>query len=144
MVLENRALLGQASTLILDEFHERSQDIDLLLALLLSEGRTSLVIMSATLEGERVSRHVGAIHLSAPGRLFPVDVHYLPGEGVLPDALELPARVERALGEARDAPGDVLVFLPGKAEIEACAERGATRRHGITQFEHFIVGHASS
>lgn len=121
MVLRNRSLLGSARTVILDEFHERSLDIDLLLALLLSERSAALVILSATLDGERVSRHVGGVHLSAPGRLFPVDIRYLPGRGLLPDALELPQRVQEALGEARDAAGDVLVFLPGKAEIEACA-----------------------
>ena len=121
MVLRNRALLGRAGTVILDEFHERSLEVDLLLGLLLLEPGSALVIMSATLEGERVSRHVGGAHLSAPGRLFPVDVRHLPGRGVLPDALDLPLRVQQALGEARDAPGDVLVFLPGKAEIEACA-----------------------
>jgi ATP-dependent helicase HrpB len=120
-VLRNRALLAGAGTLILDEFHERSLEVDLLLALVLSDGGPALVIMSATLEGERVSRHVGGVHLSAPGRLFPVDIRHLPGRGVLPDAAELPARVRQALGEAQDAPGDVLVFLPGKAEIEACA-----------------------
>jgi ATP-dependent helicase HrpB len=121
MVLRNRSLLGSARTVILDEFHERSLDIDLLLALLLSERSAALVIMSATLDGERISRHVGGVHLSAPGRLFPVDIRHLPGRGVLPDALDLPQRVQLALDEARDAAGDVLVFLPGKAEIEACA-----------------------
>jgi ATP-dependent helicase HrpB len=121
IVLRNRSLLAGARTVILDEFHERSLDIDLLLALLLSERSSALVIMSATLEGERVSRHVGGAHLSAPGRLFPVAIRYLPGRGLLPEPLELPARVQRALEEARDAPGDVLVFLPGKAEIAACA-----------------------
>jgi ATP-dependent RNA helicase HrpB len=120
MVLRNRALLGSASTVILDEFHERSLEVDLLLALLVSEPSSALVIMSATLEGERVSRHVGGVHLSAPGRLFPVDIRYLAGHGASPEALGLAARVQHALGEARDAPGDVLVFLPGKAEIEAC------------------------
>jgi ATP-dependent helicase HrpB len=127
MVLRNRALLGSAGTVILDEFHERSLEIDLLLGLLLSERHSALVIMSATLDGERVSQHVGGVHLRAPGRLFPVDIRHLPGRGVLPDAVDLPARVEQALGEARDAPGDVLVFLPGKAEIEACVNfiRGA-------------------
>ena len=121
MALRNRALLARAGTVILDEFHERSLEIDLLLGLLVSERRSALVIMSATLEGERLSRHVGGVHLNAPGRLFPVSIRHLPGRGMLPDPSDLPARVQQALGEARDAPGDVLVFLPGKAEIEACA-----------------------
>lgn len=121
MVLRNRALLGSAACVILDEFHERSLEVDLLLGLLLAEPGPALVIMSATLEGERVGRHVGGTHLSAPGRLFPVDIRYLPGRALLPDALELPERVQQALDEARQAPGDVLVFLPGKAEIQACA-----------------------
>jgi ATP-dependent helicase HrpB len=121
MVLRNRSLLASARTVILDEFHERSLDLDLLLALLLSERNAALVIMSATLDGERISRHVRGVHLSAPGRLFPVEIRYLPGRGLLPEALDLPKRVQLALDEARDAAGDVLVFLPGKAEIEACA-----------------------
>lgn len=120
MVLRNRALLARAETVILDEFHERGLELDLLLALLLSERRAGLVILSATLEGDRVARHVRGTHLSAEGRTFPVEVRYLPGAEVLPDSAELPARVQRALRAASDTPGDVLVFVPGKAEIEAC------------------------
>ncbi len=121
MLLRHRRLLEGAHTVILDEFHERSLEIDLLLALLLSEPSAALVIMSATLEGERVASHVGGVHLNAPGRAYPVDVRYLPGREALPDTFELPARVQRALSAAAGDPGDVLVFLPGKAEIEACA-----------------------
>ena len=122
VALRNRALLESAGTVILDEFHERSLELDLLLALLLRSGRAGLVIMSATLEGERVARHVGGVHLSAAGRAFPVDVRYLRGADVLPEASDLPARVQQALRAAASDPGDVLVFLPGKAEIEACAD----------------------
>ncbi len=127
MVLRNRALLASARTVILDEFHERSLETDLLLALLLREPSAALVIMSATLEGERVAAHVGGTHLTADGRAFPVDIRYLPGREVLPDSADLPSRVERAVAAAAKDPGDVLVFLPGKAEIEACADalRGA-------------------
>ncbi|HVZ34000.1 MAG TPA: helicase-related protein, partial [Polyangiaceae bacterium] len=99
----------------------RSLDTDLLLALLLCEPSSALVILSATLDGERVSRHVGGTHLSATGRTFPVDIRYLPGREVLPDGADLASRVERALVAATADPGDVLVFLPGKAEIESCA-----------------------
>ena len=127
LVLRNRALLDTARTVVLDEFHERSLDTDLLLALLLRRGHTQLVIMSATLDAERVAQHVGGVHLRATGRTFPVDIRYLPGLATLPDQLELPQRVAQAVAAAANDPGDVLVFLPGKAEIEACAQalRGA-------------------
>jgi ATP-dependent helicase HrpB len=122
LLLRDRALLDGADTLIVDEFHERSLDVDLLLALSLRARRKALVVMSATLEGERVARHVGGVHLSAPGRAFPVDIRYVPGRDVLPSAADLPARVRQALDLAAHDPGDVLVFLPGKAEIEACQD----------------------
>ncbi|MDB4987700.1 MAG: ATP-dependent helicase, partial [Myxococcaceae bacterium] len=75
----------------------------------------------------RVAEHVGGVHLMAEGRAFPVELRYLPGRSTLPDGTELPQRVALALGAAADDPGDVLVFLPGKAEIEACTQavRGA-------------------
>jgi len=122
MVLRNRSLLEHARTVVLDEFHERSLDLDLLLALLLQRRDAALLVMSATLEGERVATHVGGVHLTAEGRAFPVDVRYLPGREVLPDIGDLPARVARAIDISKHDPGDVLVFLPGKGEIEACAD----------------------
>ena len=121
LVLRSRELLAQADCVILDEFHERSLDVDLLLALCLREPRGRLVIMSATLEGERVAQHVGGQHLSASGRAYDVSIRHLASGGVLPHATDLPARVGEALQAAQKDPGDVLVFLPGKAEIEACA-----------------------
>lgn len=121
MVLRNKTLLASARTLILDEFHERSLELDLLLALLLCERNAALVILSATIEGERVAQHVAGVHLTAAGRTFAVDVRHLSGPDVLPSVTDLPARVQHALGVAANDPGDVLVFLPGKAEIEACA-----------------------
>jgi ATP-dependent helicase HrpB len=129
MVLRDRALLASADTVVLDEFHERGLELDLLLALLLRTRRARLVIMSATLEGERVAAHVGGVHLSAAGRAYPVDVRYLPGRDVLPEPVDLPLRVQQALHAAANDDGDVLVFLPGKAEIEACADM---LRGGVT------------
>jgi ATP-dependent helicase HrpB len=121
MALRDRSLLESAQTVILDEFHERSLDTDLLLALLMRQRACALVIMSATIEAQRVAEHVGGQHVAVTGRAFPVAIHYLPGRSSLPDADELPQRVRSALGAAAKDPGDVLVFLPGKAEIEACA-----------------------
>lgn len=122
IVLRDRALLASAETVMLDEFHERSLEVDLLLALLLATPPKHLVVMSATLEGERVAAHVGGVHVRAEGSAFPVEVRYLPGREVLPDADELPARVRAAIEASAIDPGDVLVFLPGKAEIDACAQ----------------------
>ena len=123
IVLRQPGLLEGSATVILDEFHERTLDVDLLLALLIrrrTPSRQRLVIMSATLDGDRVAEHVGGDHLSAEGRAFPVDIRYLGRGDALPDAGELPSRVRAAIDGAAGDSGDILVFLPGKAEIEAC------------------------
>lgn len=127
VVLRRPALLDGARTVILDEFHERGLDVDLLLALILRRRgeraeQARLVVMSATLDGARVAAHVGGEHLSAEGRAFPVDVRYVERGDALPDARELTTRTARAIAASSGDPGDVLVFLPGKAEIEACRE----------------------
>lgn len=106
---------------VLDEFHERSLDTDLLLALLMKRA-AKLTVMSATLEGDRVAAHVGGRHLRAEARTYPVTIRHM-GDGAAqlpsPDGLE--DRVRRALDACRSDPGDVLVFLPGKGEIVECA-----------------------
>ncbi len=122
MVLRDRALLASASTVILDEFHERSLETDLLLALLPKHTRASLVVMSATLEAERVVGHLGGVLVTGEGRTFPVETRHPGGQPLLPDAQDLAARVRAAVDAAGRDAGDVLVFLPGKAEIEACAQ----------------------
>ena len=129
LVLRNRAVLDSAACVILDEFHERSLDTDLLLALLLRRPRARLVIMSATLDGERIARHVAGQHLVAEGKTYEVAMRYLPEGEVMPHAKTLAGRVQSALTAAAKDPGDVLVFLPGKAEIEACMQslRGSYR-----------------
>jgi ATP-dependent helicase HrpB len=131
MVLRDPSLLRTADTVILDEFHERSLELDLLLALLLHRPAKSLVIMSATLDAERVASHVGGVHLRAEGQSHRVEVRYLSDSAASrPEASELPARVRKALDAVQNEPGDVLVFLPGKAEIEACMRAFASSRDG--------------
>ena len=108
---------------IFDEFHERSLDADLALALCLN-GRELLrddpplkiLLMSATLEGERLSRLLDdAPVVSSEGRMHPVDIRwsrpFQAGEFIEPRVLE---SVLLALAEQ---PGSLLVFLPGQAEI---------------------------
>ena len=120
IALRDAKLVESAQTVVLDEFHERSLDVDLLLALLMRQRKNGLVVMSATIDGERVARHVNGVYLAAEGRTFPVDVRYLEQGDALPDPNDLTARVVRALASAAGDPGDILVFLPGKAEIEGC------------------------
>jgi ATP-dependent helicase HrpB len=120
IVLRDKQLADRAETVILDEFHERTLDVDLLLALLVRRRPAGLVVMSATLDGDRVARHVEGVHLTAQGRTFPVDVRYLGRGDALPDSSDMPSRVRAAIEGAAGDPGDVLVFLPGKAEIDAC------------------------
>lgn len=111
------------ATLVLDEFHERTLDLDLLLALALKREQPRLVVMSATLEGDRIAAHLGGVHLAGEGRQFPVTVRYISGNAEQPDIRGLDARVNAALTRARNDPGDVLVFLPGKGEIAHLAAR---------------------
>ncbi|MFJ3076358.1 ATP-dependent helicase HrpB [Pseudomonas sp. NPDC087029] len=115
--------LDGVGLLIFDEYHERSLDADLALALSLNgrellrdEPALKILLMSATLEGERLSRLLDdAPVVSSEGRMHPVDIQwgrpYQPGEFIEPRVLDC---VLQALA---DQAGSVLVFLPGQAEI---------------------------
>ncbi|HZZ85959.1 MAG TPA: ATP-dependent helicase HrpB [Anaeromyxobacteraceae bacterium] len=127
-LLSDPTLPGVAAVL-LDEFHERHLHGDLALALLRRLQRTSrpdlkLVAMSATLDAAPVARFLDAPSLRSEGRLFPVEVEYLsPAEPARPDVrLEqlVSGAVRKAVGAAPE--GDVLVFLPGAAEIRRARE----------------------
>src|SRR3954447_12359112 len=121
-VLTNRLLSGDSlppdSIVILDEFHERHLETDLALAILrrLTRSRRDLrvVIMSATLDTEDLSRKLGgAPVINVAGRNFPVDVLYSPASS---ESLEeqVAGAVARAAGTTAN---HILVFLPGSAEI---------------------------
>ena len=102
---------------MLDEFHERHLDADLALALLRRLQMTSrpdlkLVVMSATLNAGPISEYLDrSPTIRSEGRLFDVAVSYTP-----PSPLPLEEQVAKAI-EAHQPNGDVLVFLPGAAEI---------------------------
>jgi len=115
--------MPEFAAVVLDEFHERGLDTDLLLALLLDRGPGDLLVMSATLAAERVARHLGRVHVRAEGRAFDVEVSHVPGQALLPDNRGLEDRVDEALRRAAHDAGDVLVFLPGKAEIARIGDR---------------------
>lgn len=116
---------GKFGIVIVDEFHERGWEVDLAVALLRVEAHAStgpkLVVCSATLDLEPLGQSLGAEVIEAPGRSFPVEIAY---DGPpSPTPVDLAPRVRHAVLRALAAsPGDVLVFLPGKAEIDACAD----------------------
>ena len=119
----DRELLAY-DTIIIDEAHERSLNIDFLLGwlrqLLPRRPDLKLIITSATLDPERLSRHFGDCPiLKVEGRTYPVDTRYRPPE---PDG-DLEVAVADAVAECwRGGPaGDVLVFLPGEREINDLA-----------------------
>jgi ATP-dependent helicase HrpB len=125
-MLQSDPELGAVGCVIFDEFHERSLQADLGLALCLDaraalDGTFRVLVMSATLDGARVATLLGDASLvEVPGRPFPVEIVYAGrGAPLLPGGVESPERlvaqvVRRALGESS---GDLLVFLPGAGEI---------------------------
>lgn len=128
MLQDDPELSGVAAVLF-DEFHERSLDADLGLALALDARALrpdlKILVMSATIDGARVSKLLdGAPVIDSPGRTFPVDTIYTE-----PDPLErLEDQVTKAVLKAmREHEGSALVFLPGQGEIVRVAERLATR-----------------
>ena len=130
-------LLRQYDTLIIDEAHERSLNIDFLLGylktLLVRRRDLKLIVTSATLDAERFATHFASRGRPAPiievsGRLYPIEMRYRPYEEQK-DA-DLNSAIVDAVGEAhRTGPGDVLVFLPGEREIREAAE--ALRKHAF-------------
>lgn len=122
MVLADRGMTSRYDTIVLDEFHERSLDLDLLLALLRRDPKAPrIVVTSATLDGDRIATHLGGTHITAEGRAYPVSIEYADAGALLPRVDDLASRVRDAVMRVGATQGDVLVFLPGKAEIEAAA-----------------------
>ncbi|QIT54309.1 ATP-dependent RNA helicase [Aquisalimonas sp. 2447] len=117
--------LSQFATVVLDEFHERRWDTDLLLALLQARGQHRLVLTSATVDGERLASFLHGHHLEAPGQGHPVTVHHLAeGPREMPASKDLAARMAAAVQRAlQETDGDVLAFLPGRGEIRATAQQ---------------------
>lgn len=126
--------VARFDVIIVDEFHERTVENDLVLALALDRAEHRLVVMSATLDGEEVARYIGGEWLQAAGEMYPVTVEYDPPisrggtRSLLPTGRDLDRRVAAALDRVEDRPGDVLVFLPGKGEIQACYNLLQNRR----------------
>jgi ATP-dependent helicase HrpB len=131
-MLQDDPTLDGIGALLFDEFHERHLPGDLGLALALDVQASlrpdlRIVLMSATLDGERLADFLDAPRLSSAGRSWPVTVAHFPARRE--EKLEQQARrmVEHALVEH---PGDVLVFLPGRREIARTASALASNLAG--------------
>ena len=118
-MLQDDAMLEDVGAILFDEFHERhlAGDLGLALALDVQAGLREdlrLVVMSATLDGEKLAAFLDAPRLSSAGRSYPVRVAHYPARR--DEAIE--HQVKRAVEHALTGhPGDVLVFLPGQREI---------------------------
>ena len=138
MIQDDPALEGVAAV-VFDEFHERSLNADLGLALALDaqavlRPELRILIMSATLEAQRLGQWMPAPVVSSAGFLFPIDTHYLDPRRVvsgrtsaLPNkpnerlAELVPAQVKLALNTHPE--GDILVFLPGVGDLQRSARK---------------------
>jgi len=130
-MLQHDPLLEGVAAVLFDEFHERSLQSDLGLALCLHAQRLvredlRLVIMSATLDGAAVGERIDAPVLVSEGRAFPVETRYRPRRE-REWAEDAVARVVREAVTEHE--GDILAFLPGAAEIRRCAARLADLPH---------------
>ncbi len=124
--LQHDPALTEIAVVIFDEFHERSLNTDLSLALCLDSQAAlrpdlRLLLMSATLDTAGIARLLGnAPVVTTTGRSYPVTTHYLDHNPLRHDTGLVVTAIHRALTEHS---GDVLVFLPGGAEIRAVAQR---------------------
>jgi ATP-dependent helicase HrpA len=130
--------LAAYDTIIIDEAHERSLNIDFLLGylrqLLPRRPDLKVIITSATIDAERFAQHFATAGGPAPvinvsGRLYPVEVRYRPfrDEDDADDRTLMDGIVDAVDECAGAGPGDILVFLPGEREIREAAE--ALRKH---------------
>ena len=122
--LQNDPELGDVGLIIFDEFHERSihADLALMLALEVQEAYRDdlkLLVMSATIDTTQISAYLGdAPVMQVAGRTFPVDLTYA-GKASSYLAEHVAKQLQHAL---TDSSGDVLVFLPGQADIKRCIQ----------------------
>ena len=122
--------LRDYDTLIIDEAHERSLNIDFILgylrALLPKRPDLKVIITSATIDVDRFSQHFdNAPVIEVSGRLFPVEVHYLGDSDGAEDGVEdkIVRAVDGIVAEDFGPRGDVLIFLPGEREIRDLSRR---------------------
>ena len=131
MIVDDATLDG-VSVVIFDEFHERSINSDLALALTRQAQQIirpdlKVVIMSATIDASNICAALQAPLIESEGRMFPVELHYADKDT---DPRDIAAAAASTTIEAyKKYEGDILVFLPGQAEIEHCYELLSKSQH---------------
>ena len=135
--LQDNRTLSNIGAVVFDEFHERNLLSDVALALIKHLQKTqrpdlALLVMSATLDAEPVADYLGPCPiLVSEGRSYPVEVAYLRHANQRPLTAQAAEEVERIINEG--SPGDILVFMPGRGEIDGTLD---ALRH-IQTDEHF-------
>ncbi len=124
--------LDAYDTIIIDEAHERSLNIDFLLGylkqILPRRPDLKIIITSATIDADRFSRHFdNAPVIEVSGRMFPVEIRYRPSRHEEGEAEDQTKSIVQAVDEIAGHGGDILIFLPGEREIREVAE--ALRKH---------------
>ena len=131
MIVDDATLDG-VSVVIFDEFHERSINSDLALALTRQAQQIirpdlKVVIMSATIDASNICAALQAPLIESEGRMFPIELHYADEDT---DPRDIAAAAASTTIEAyKKYEGDILVFLPGQAEIERCYELLSKSQH---------------
>jgi len=136
-MLQNDNALENVGLVIFDEFHERSLNADLALALCYQMQQVlrndlKILIMSATLDGEKLSSLLNnAPIITSEGRQHPIAINYLGTD----EKISLPSRMAQAIKKAlREQQGDILVFLPGAGEINKTQEILESENSGINVY----------
>lgn len=125
--IQQDRFLNQYDTIIIDEAHERSLNIDFILGylrqLLPKRPDLKLIITSATIDPERFSKHFNdAPIISVSGRTYPVEVRYRPLDEGETERDQIQGILDAVNELGREGQGDILVFLSGEREIRDTAE----------------------
>lgn len=137
--LQADPLMEETSVLLLDEFHERSSTMDLLIAFAREAqdvvgDALRIGVLSATLDVERVQHFLDAAVVRAEGRTFPLDIHFSTSSFPRPwGEPQWERSYARLIESACDGDGNVLVFLPGVGEILRVGDalEPFARAHGV-------------
>ncbi len=123
-LIQKDSALEDVGLIIFDEFHERNLQADLAFTLSLQVQQVlrsdlRILVMSATLDGDRLSDILKAPVVRASGRQYPITLEYLPSSSPTPIWVEVSRAIKKAF---RETEGDILAFLPGSREIRRVAD----------------------